>query len=214
MDILFKSSKRIAAEIDEFLDFISESMLVFSHGVNCYLDAKENEFKERISQVGELESNADKRRRSVENQLYQHSLIPEHRGDVLALLETADHVIDTAKKTLFQFDVERPEIPDDLHSDFRLLTNASINCAETLVQATRAFFNDIWAVKNYLHKVYHYEKEADRISDNIKRKVFRKDLDLCSKIHLRYFALHIEQISDRAEEVADRLSIYTIKRTF
>ena len=33
------------------------------------------------------------------------------------------------------------------------------------------------------------------------------------KIHLRYFCLHVETLSDRAEGVADRLAIYTIKRT-
>ena len=39
------------------------------------------------------------------------------------------------------------------------------------------------------------------------------DVELARKIHLRYFCLHVENISDRAEDVADRLSIYTIKRT-
>jgi len=37
---------------------------------------------------------------------------------------------------------------------------------------------------------------------------------LSRKIHLRYFALHIENISDYAEDVADRLTISVIKRSF
>ena len=69
-------------------------------------------------------------------------------------------------------------------------------------------------VNDYSHKVYFYEKEVDMVSDRIKRQVFRRDdLDLCHKMHLRYFALHIENLSDEAEKVADRLSIYTIKRS-
>jgi len=36
---------------------------------------------------------------------------------------------------------------------------------------------------------------------------------LSQKIHLRYFALHIDNVADRAENVADRLAIYTIKRS-
>jgi uncharacterized protein Yka (UPF0111/DUF47 family) len=85
--------------------------------------------------------------------------------------------------------------------------------ADTLVHAIRAFFVEAKAVKDHLHKVLYYEKEADRIGDNLKRKVFRMDLELSKKFHLRYFALHIQNVSDRAEEVADRLAIYTIKRT-
>jgi len=32
-------------------------------------------------------------------------------------------------------------------------------------------------------------------------------------MHLRYFALHIDSIADVAEGVADRLTIFAIKRT-
>jgi uncharacterized protein Yka (UPF0111/DUF47 family) len=47
----------------------------------------------------------------------------------------------------------------------------------------------------------------------VKRHVFSLPLDLSHKIHLRYFALHVGQLSDAAERVADRLAIYSIKRT-
>ena len=46
----------------------------------------------------------------------------------------------------------------------------------------------------------------------MKREIFASDEDLSRKIHLRYFALNIDLVSDTAEDVADRLNIYTIKR--
>lgn len=214
MSLLFKKAKKLVSQIDEFLDEISEGMIVFKEGVTSYIASDQAGFDNRIEQIDKKESNADKLRREIENQLYLNSLIPEHRGDVLALLETMDHVIDTAKKTLNQFSVERPDIPDILHSGYLNLTEACTIAAEMIVKSTRAFFSDIRNVKNHLHKVYHYEKEADRLSDTLKRKIFDTDWKLSQKIHLRYFTLHIEQISDRAEAVADRLSIYTIKRQF
>jgi len=65
-----------------------------------------------------------------------------------------------------------------------------------------------------LHKIYHWEKEADRIAENLKRSIFEsEELKLSEKIHLRYFTLHIDTLADRAEDVADRLAIYTIKRS-
>ena len=152
---------------------------------------------------------------SAENmRLYRESLIPDHRGDVLGLLENIDNVIDEAKKTLAQFAVERPEIPSDLAPDYLELARAGTQAAQHLVSAVRAFFRDLTVVPDHIHKVYFYEKEADRLADRLKRKIFtRDDLDLAHKIHLRYFCLHVETLSDRAEEVADRLAIYTIKRT-
>ena len=214
MAILFRSSKALQASVDEYLDKISQGVLTFQMGVKNYLDKDETSFESHLKTINTLENNADMLRRQIENDLYSHSLIPEHRGDVLGLLESIDNLIDTAKKTLTQFAVERPYIPDDLSNEYKSLTDMSVQAAEQIVKATRAFFKDVRMVNDYSHKVYFYEKEVDMVSDRIKRQVFRRDdLDLCHKMHLRYFALHIENLSDEAEKVADRLSIYTIKRS-
>ena len=148
----------------------------------------------------------------MEAHLYRHSLIPDHRGDVLGLLENTDNVIDTAKMSLYQFSVERPDIPREFHSGFLKLAAASADAVEAVIICARAFFRDVEVIKDNLYKVHHFEKEADTVSDTLKRALFDSDLDLAHKIHLRYFALNVEKVSDKAEEVADRLAIYAIKR--
>lgn len=212
MGILLKSTKELEIQIDEFLDAVGQGGLVFKLGVANYLNKDQTDFCEQLKQIGVLENKADTLRRTIENKLYTHTLIPEHRGDVLGLLESTDNVIDQMKETLNQFDIETPNIPEELNKNFLDLTEMSVLATEALVQAIRAFFRDVNAVKDHLHKVYFYEKEADRIGDNLKRAAFRLDLHLSEKNHLRYFALHIQQVSDCAEAVADRLAINTIKR--
>jgi len=158
MSILFKKTKDLEDQIDGFLDIISEGMLVFKSGLNNYLKREEEEFAERISQIDKCESKADKLRREIESKLYGYSLIPEHRGDVLGLLETLDHVIDAAKSTLNQFDVEIPDIPVEFVEQFIKLSDASVASAEAIVNASRAFFKDIHAVKDpvsYTHLRAH-----------------------------------------------------------
>ena len=214
MTLLFRRTRALEAQIDELLDAISEGTLVFQQGIADYLQKDDERFEQRLKAIAVFESKADALRREIETRLYRESLIPDHRGDVLGLLENIDNVIDEAKKTLHQFAVERPEVPADLTGDFLDLAKAGVEAAQHLVSAVRAFFRDITAVPDHIHKVYFYEKEADRLADRLKRKIFaRDDLDLAHKIHLRYFCLHVETLSDRAEEVADRLAIYTIKRT-
>ncbi len=213
MAILFKPTKQLESNIDEFLNSVSEGAIVFEQGVKCYIENDMENFTAHIQKIDELENKADDLRRQIESMLYTHTLIPEHRGDVLGLLENTDDVIDTMKETLNQFDIETPDIPNALKKDFLDLTSNSVKSADTLVNAIRAFFIEARAVKDHLHKVYYYEKEADRIGNHLKRKVFQMNMDLCKKFHLRYFALHIQNVSDRAEGVADRLAIYTIKRT-
>jgi len=213
MAILFKATKELESNIEQFLNSVSEGAIVFEQGVKCYIEDDSENFSAYLKKIYDLEHNADSLRRSIESMLYTHTLIPEHRGDVLGLLENTDNVIDTMKETLDQFDIETPDIPATVEKDFLNLTSASIKAAETLVSAIRAFFVEARAVKDHLHKVLFFENEADRIGNNLKRKIFKMDIELSKKFHLRYFALHIQNVSDRAEEVADRLAIYTIKRT-
>ncbi len=47
----------------------------------------------------------------------------------------------------------------------------------------------------------------------LKRAIFASDLPLSRKAQLRNFVEIIDNVADKSEDVADRLSIYTIKRT-
>lgn len=215
MSLLFKTSDYISRKIDEFFDCVDEGSLIFKDGVKNYLSNDTTSFSENIETIRILESKADSFRRKIENELYTHSLLPEYRSDVLRLLEKTDDIIDTAKENLNQFDVETPKIPKEIHSDILKLTEVSALSIEAIVSASRSFFTDVRSVKDKIHRVYFYEKQADKLANDIKRKIFKEiaDLDLSAKMHLRYFVFHIENLSDRAEVVADILSILAIKRT-
>jgi len=211
---LFKTTRELAANIDEFLDNVAEGALYFREGVAAYLAGNHAAFTEKSAQLGKCESRADRLSRDVEASLYSNSLIPEHRGDVLGLLENTDNIIDRAKVSLTQFGVEEPLIPEVFHAGFNSLADASCRAGEAAVKAARAFFRDVEAVKDHLYKVHHFEGEADQLSDALKRDIFGSgELDLAQKTQLRYFAHNVEKVSDEAEAVADRLAIYTIKRT-
>ncbi len=213
MTILFKDTKMLITQVDDYLDAVSQGVEIFRLGVKNYLEREMEKFEDRRKTIGELENKADDLRRSIESQLYAHSLIPEHRGDVLGLLESMDNIIDTAKETITQFSIEKPDIPEEFNKDYLELAEISTQTCESLVLASRAFFRDVNTAKDHLHKVHFSEKEADKIADRLKRKIFALDLELCRKVHLRYFAQHVDKLADIAEEVADRLAIIVIKRT-
>ncbi|MCB5246488.1 MAG: DUF47 family protein, partial [Candidatus Cloacimonetes bacterium] len=173
---------------------------------------RSGQFEERLSLIRENEKKADDLRVAIERYLYERTLIPENRGDVLAILENTDEVVDNIKDTLMQFSIELPQIPQVLDDLWMQTTRASTGAVEQLTYAVRSFFRDLSQVNNYIHKVYFFEREADQLGEKLRRLIFAQDMDLALKTHLRWFALHIEQISDYAQAVCDRLSIYTIKR--
>ncbi len=212
MALLLKKTKELEAQIDEYLDLVDRGGLIFKQGLKLYLEKREDEFEERMQDLRGMESKGDALRREIERMIYQQTLIPESRGDVLGLLESTDRVLNLLADTLLGFSVESPDIPSDIHHQFMDLAEASISSVESLVMAIRSYFRDFSASRDYINKVLFYEKESDKISEKIKRNIFSKTMDLSKKMHLRGFAYHIELISDEAEDVCDRLVIAAIKR--
>ena len=93
------------------------------------------------------------------------------------------------------------------------LISLTAKSVDNAVPAARIFFTSPDEVKDKIQKVLFYNREANVLSNNLKRKIFQEfdTLKLSEKIHLRYFALHIEQVSDVAKRIAHLLSSLVIK---
>jgi len=211
---LFKRTSELEQKIDSFFDKLSETTVVYRLAVRAYLkEGLDDEFQDRLERVNKLESEADVLRRDIEKQLYTNTLIPDSRGDVLGLIETVDQLFSLLVSSLWAFSIEQPIIPKDYRVGYRKLTTMVVKAADELGLSGRAYFRNPYDVPAYNHKVMLYEKEADILSTSIKREVFSSDLDLAHKLHLKSFVEQIDSIADMAEDIADRLSIYAIKRT-
>ena len=213
MSLLFKNVKQLVFDIDNFIDTVEQGTLVFKEGVINYLKGEKASFADKIQRIDRLESSADKLQRKIDDEFYRHSILPQNVGDIESVIDQMDEIIDIAKDNLYQFDDELPFFPKEMTADYVRLVEASVESALAVFPAFRTFFREPLKVKDMLAKVYFYEKETDKLARNIKRKLFHemKDLRLSEKIHLRYFALHIETISDKAEVLADTLSILALK---
>jgi predicted phosphate transport protein (TIGR00153 family) len=210
---IFKTSKNVIVNIDEYFNHVELGILNFKQGVNHYLDGKATEFENNLNKIIELEEKSDAIIRKIENDFYVHSLMPNYSSDILILLERIDDIIDKVKDNLSQFDVEAPYFPEDLKNDFSKLVSLSVKSAENVVPAARVYFTSPNLVKDKLQKVIFYERETDKLATSIKRRLFKEMdfLKLSEKIHLRYFTLHIEEVSDKAKIVAKMLASMVIK---
>ena len=210
---LFRRTKQLEQQIDSFFDILSESSVVYRLAVRLYLrEGLCDEFQERLERINALESEADTLRRSIEQQLYSDTLIPDSRGDVLGLIETVDQLFSQFEGSLWSLSIEKPNITKEYKDGFRKLTNMVVKAADELALSARAFFRSPYDVPAHNHKVMLYEKEADAISTKLKTEIFASDLELAEKLHLREFVEQIDSVADLAEDVADRLAIYAIKR--
>ncbi|PIS28047.1 MAG: DUF47 domain-containing protein [Candidatus Marinimicrobia bacterium CG08_land_8_20_14_0_20_45_22] len=212
---VFESDPKIEKKCNEFFDMVAQSALVCLRGVQSYIEKDFTAFEAYEEQIRIYEERADEFRRDAESYLYTETLIPESRGDVLSLLENADNIIDQIRMMMLAFSIEQPEIPTIFHADFINLTAKCVESVDEVILATRMFFTNPSKVKEVLSIVYVLEKESDKQAESLKRKVYRADgISPSNQMHLRYFTTNIDLIADRAEDLADRIGIYVIKRMY
>ena len=216
MSLLFNQTSQIEGDIESLLDNISKSVMIFSAAIKNYLNDETDIFLKRMNEVKQLETSVDELRRQIRYKLYTKMLIPESRGDMLSLLETIDNVIDTTEEVLVQFDIQKPKFPKELNKDVLELVEASCKAADFTVMAARGYVKNSELINDHINKTYFYEHEADRVENRIKRQLFDSNeivSDLAEKMHISKFVELIAKLSDDGQDVCERLSVATIKRS-
>ena len=138
---VFGQTKQLEREIDQFVDILSEVGLVFKTIIPLYLtNGATDKFDEMVEQVREMESKADKITKEVERTLYEETLIPDARSDVLRLLEHMDEIIGMYQGNCYHFSIQKPDFPKEFHEDLNNLTETVVNCVESLCLTVRSFF--------------------------------------------------------------------------
>jgi hypothetical protein len=213
--MFLKKTKALEKDTDKLLKNILKIGMVLNEAARKYFSSDNEGFKHYVEESDALESEIDKIRKDIELSLYSDMLIPESRGDVLGLLESLDDVADCVEKVILEFDIERPVFPPPLDSDMLEVADLSCKCIEKLVLAVTAFFTNVEETGTYIQEVKFFESAIDRLEESFKRKVFSGGIvdDLAIKLQLRYFIEEVADISDYAEDVCERLTISTIKRS-
>ena len=210
-----KKTNKLIEDIDRYFDIIDQSVLVFKEGVRNYLYSNPAGFNENLAKLSALDSETGVLRREIENALYTQTALVRSRADIMRLFEKTRNITDILNDSLFQFEIETPFIPSELNPEFMKLTEFSTLAVEAVVPAAKAYFKTPDAVPDKISRAYFYEKEAVKYAQTIKRTVFHNmpSLKLSEKFHLRYIALHIENLAKAAANVADQLAVMAIRRT-
>jgi uncharacterized protein Yka (UPF0111/DUF47 family) len=214
MPRIFGKTRFIIAQMEDFLDKISEGAMGFELGIISYLRdcCSDQNCEQKLQQLIEVKRRSQELRRLISIELYTEMLIPDTRGDVLSLLQDLYSLIDNCEDSFQELLIEKPQIPVIYKQDFIDLTKAVVKSVETIILAARFYFRDPIRARDYTSQVSFYETEADTIRLRLKKKIFQSDLPLEQKMHLRDSIDFIDEIADNAEEVSEWLAIYAIKR--
>ncbi len=217
LDTLRKNAKSVLDTVKKFEDMI---IALFSER-----DMKKAQALGR--QVTELETKADGGRRKFTCNLGKGAFLPAFRGDLARLAEELDNVADAAEGVTRAV-LLREKLLDALskaekrQKKAKAIRDGMIKMArlatqtiEALVGAIDLLVTNIDATKTKIDEVEKLEHESDLVEQSLLGEMydFEKVLDPVSMFQLNYLIRGIGDISDRAEDVGDVLSIvaYTFR---
>ena len=118
-----KKSFRFVESVDKLLNNVDTALIIFKDGVRCYLYNDMEGFAENLSTMAKLEGEAGALRREIENSLYSRGTLIRYRGDIMRLLERFDHIFTIMSNDLIQFEIEAPNVPQELKKEFMKLAD-------------------------------------------------------------------------------------------
>jgi len=206
--------KKVQIQISDYAKSVLECMDIFQRAVTRYCDQPDRKAaRAAFDEVHKAESKADDLRSEIEVMMYSKSLFPESRGDILGLLETMDKVPNQAESAVRMIWNQHVNIPETFAPKILQLVDVCCRTVDAMVESVEKLFSEFTNAAVVVGKIDELESEADRIEESLIEKLFSDPVDSIQTIIFRDFIKSVVQISDRAENVGDRIRLIVAKRS-
>ncbi|WP_456368766.1 TIGR00153 family protein [Thermococcus sp.] len=213
MSLFGGKESNVFEAIDKHLEVVEKTLESFRSMVEAYLNGDLERAKELEEEVSNLETEADKLRRTIELMLYEGAFLPVSRGDYVRLSELVDQVADAAESAAHVLILAKPKVPQDLKDEILSLVDSSIGTFKALKEAVNALNDDVDKALELAKKTEDAEEEADRIEYKVKGEVFDSEtITTYAKLIWNQVLTKIGDIADRAEDASDQVMLMAIKR--
>ena len=201
-------------DIDAFLETVEKGAQTFGEAVDAYFRGARGDFQRHRDALVQLEHRGDQLKRHIQEELYREMLLPESRSDVLHLVRQLDDILDRLKRRVELLRITQPDLPEWMQAPFGQLTQAAVDTIRALMEGSRDYFRGGEEVDAWVQKAIAAESRSDAIESRLLETIYRSGLSLAEKRALREEVDGVGKIANLAEDVADHLLIYAIKRAF
>ena len=211
---LLQSSLQTESKFECYLDKVTESQMIFNQLWSDFFrnGARGETTLSTLKQLSENESKADSLRREIEILLFEKTLIPDLRADVMTLIEHLDKIMNLHEAIGFHIKIEQPTFRPEFQPQIEEFLKQVTAAIDHMVLCMRSFISDLQRVREYSQKTIHFETQADLACTALKMTIFDSDMPLDQKVQTRYFVDRIDELANLAEDTVDKIVVYTLKR--
>ncbi len=211
--LIFQKNFAIKQKIEDYLNVVNETLDKYEEGMTHYLsEGLDEHFHTLMEQTHGCESKADDLRREIEEELFEKSLLPEVREDIMRIIEQMDKIPGKCERILRRIWTHDIHLPKKLHDKVLELVTLGVQTCKPLREAVLDVLDNCEHIKEIARSIDSNESVGDHIEYDIIYKLFRSKYDPWEKLIYRDIILWIAGLPDRAESICDQLTIFAIKR--
>ena len=198
---------------EKFFDLFEESARNLVKGAQLLAELLESwqDVEEKVRQITELEHHGDNITHRIVARLHATFVTPIDREDIATLAQRMDDVMDFiegAAVALVLYSVERPTQRARELADILVRVTLEVSRAIPRLRHRR----ELGHMQEHCVEINRLENEADSVIRSALAELFRDNADLTDVIKWREIYEHMENATDRCEDVADVLEGVMIKR--
>ncbi len=212
--MLSRKEGKVDRLIQKHIEGVRATVEASKEALFAYLDGDWEKFKQMVRATDSKESDADAMRREVEDALHSGGYLPAYREDFSILLNLIDNMADDAEGIADFLCIESPEVLSQWEGVLKQIAEKTLECFFAFRKCFLLLYEDMKRAYSATEQVRTLEKEIDKLQDDVLCKIFRSDLSLAEKVHLRELILKLGEISNSAENASDKVRGFTLKTQF
>lgn len=212
---LWDSEARVEGLVEEHIEYVEKVFSRFGEGMKIWLeDGDIEEAKELAGEIRKLEGRADDVRREIERELIGGALLAHSREEIMELINGVDKLANAGEASMNFAALQEIEIPEDLKPLVIDIVDRTLEIMDHVHKGVVGLMEGKEEEAREATKAIEIgEGDVDDIELDFIRRLFATELDLAEKILLRQYLETLVEISDRAEDLSDRLdTILAIRR--
>ena len=212
-DFFLRKQRLIENHVFDYLEQWGKCLEDFKSAMDAYLtEGLGEKFDYYVEHTHKMESRADYLRKKIEWEMYSKALLPESRGDILGFLETMDKIPNKAESILYQIQLQRLRLPEELTPSLRRIVDLTCEAIQLVYEAAKALISQEGDIHQLADGIDDKESECDHAERDIIARIFAMDIDTAEKALLKELIIELGTLTDRAENVSDRLTLLSVKR--
>lgn len=213
---LWKRRDEVRNLVFDHLACVREALTAFQNATRTYfVDRDPEKAAELALTTHQAESKADDIRRAVEKAMITGALLPPSRRQILEVVERADTLANAAEASLDSLLLQQVSVPESVvPAVLEILSETSGLYDEVECAIERLFAGKPEETLQCTDRIEQAEGRVDHIERGALKQLFSLDIDLAEKLQVAGYLGDLVKISDRAEDLSDRIALIVAERAY